>query len=102
MVHKTLSVALLLVISLSLLVGCETPTKQMPKEYQEISGVVTEIEYLVVASSINDLGVRNTIVTFEDGRVKAFNGISNAVFKKQAINVITFNEYNNIISVEIQ
>lgn len=49
-------------------------------EILEISGTITDVNYLAEGSSFNAPDIIKTIVTFKDGRRIAFNGISNNVF----------------------
>ena len=86
---------------LFLVVGCDQGQTPAPK-YDQISGVVAEVQYIAQGSSFNAPDIKQTIVSFEDGRVKAFNGISNEVIQKGKTNVIYYNKYNNIVSVEIR
>lgn len=85
---------------LAFMASCGGTTEEESEKHQEISGVVAEVEYIAEGSSFNAPDIKQTIVRFEDGRVKAFNGISNAVFQEGVINVITFSKRDNIISVK--
>jgi len=98
--NKFFFVTISLVLALSFFSGCflvESPP------IPDISGVVTDVEYLAEGSSFNASDIMNTIVTFEDGRIKAFNGISNEVFQIGRVHVIEYDPVGgNIVSVVIQ
>jgi hypothetical protein len=76
--------------------------KQPANHDRQISGLVVDVQYIAEGSSFNAPDIVKTIVTFEDGRVKAFNGISTEIFQKGVTNVIDYNRSDNIISVKIE
>lgn len=98
---KRFFASLIVVTMLFFVAACEQGHQQTPK-YHQISGVVTEVQYIAQGSSFNAPDIKQTIVTFEDGRVKAFNDISNEVIQKGKKNIIFYNKHNNIVSVEIK
>jgi len=93
----TLLAALTGILMLSLLtIGCGV---EQQSELYKMEGVVVSVDYIAEGSSFNAPDIKNTVVEFEDGRVKSFNGISNEVFQKGKWNVITYNKRNRIISI---
>jgi hypothetical protein len=75
--------------------GC-TQIKELTKEPEpkQISGVVSEVRYID--------NPEMTIVTFQDGRVKAFYGLSVQTFQKGKMNIISYSPRIVIVSVEIE
>jgi len=59
-----------------------------------IEGIVSEVDY-------GNPVMTSTVVRFEDGRVKSFNGISHEVFQKGVMNIIAYDDSDYIISVTI-
>ncbi len=60
------------------------------RKFVEIQGIVCNVEYIAEGSSWNSFDVKKTVITFDDGRIKCFQGISDAVFQKGKINVIVY------------
>lgn len=80
--------------------GCDNS-----KNIYTISGVVEKVEYIAEGSSFNSPDIKYTIVSFSDGRKKAFKGISQELFFAGKENIITYSHFNmysgdRIIKVE--
>jgi len=92
-----LSVVLVAIFIIVCVLGCqlEEPTFQ-------VKGVVEDVSFIAQGSSFNASDIKNTIVKFDDGRVKAFYGISEFVFQRGKMNIITYNQLGIIKSVEIK
>jgi len=91
-----------------LVVSCSQCKAAAPK-YNQISGVVAEVQYIVAGSYFDKANNKITIVRFKNGRIKAFNGISNEIFQEGKINIIFYTIKNTmyitkdtIVSVEIK
>lgn len=79
------------------LVGCTQVKEIIPKkpEPKQISGVVAGVQYIDITGM--------TVVTFQDGRVKAFNRLSDEIFHKGKVNIISYHPTRHVIvSVEIE
>jgi hypothetical protein len=76
------------------LVGCAQIKAIIPKdpEPNQISGVLSEVRFMD----------QMTIVTFQDGRIQAFYGLSVATFQKGKINIIYYDSGPEIVSVKIE
>ncbi len=80
---------------LIVLAGCSS--------YREMTGVVTSVEYVKTSSYVSLSGVirGKTIVTFEDGRIKAFAGLTDKILRIGETNIIKYDNDDEILSVTI-
>ena len=70
-----------------------------PEPSQRIEGVIADVNYL---PSTGFGSVSQTVVRFEDGRIKTFPWINDAlVFQKGKTNVITYRD-EGLVSVDIK
>lgn len=95
---KKFFVSMVCVVAL-LSLGCEKAVQPLD---QKIEGVVVDVNYIAQGSSFNAQDIKKTIVRFEDGRIKAFEGISQYTFQKGKVNIITFDHFGKITSVEVR
>lgn len=97
-------VNLIFTVPVLFLVGCahiEEITKD--PEPKQISGVVSSVQYIAQSGSLGQQPTQKTIVTFQDGRIKSFDGLSDETFQKGKMNIISYNpEWQYIISVKIE
>ena len=85
-------------VTLIILVGCH----QIDCHKKQIIGIVVKVEYITERLPFGTPPIKNTIVTFKDGRIKVFDGICDIILQKGRTNVITYNLFNKIVSVEIK
>lgn len=78
------------------LMACNDNTCQM-------GGIVIDVKYYSQRMSWASPDITKTIVTFKDGRVRAFEGISRATFYKNKLNIIEYRcNYNRIRAVYLK
>ena len=89
------------VFTVVFLSGCGLGPQGVETKNPQIKGVVEKVEYIMEGNFLSTS--KTTIVKFEDGRVKAFSGISGEVFQEGKVNVITYDDLMGwILSVKIE
>jgi len=97
---KKFFASLVCIVAFLSVVGCTDERKPVQPD-PTIEGVITDVKYIAQVASLSS--IRQTIITFEDGKVKAFEGISDCTFQKGKMNIVTYHSrYGYIISVVVK
>ncbi len=102
---KKFFMSAILAVTMLFVAGCDQNSGFEPlkdTEYKHISGIVADVQYIAEGTSFNAPDIRKTVVRFEDGRVKAFNEITEETIQIGRTNVFSYNKSGQIVSVEIE
>ena len=99
--RKTILVVAAIIVAFSIIIwGSWKIGGALETQPQHIQGVVADVKYLPTDASFG--GIDYTIVKFDDGRIKSFPEINDAIiFQTGKMNVITYKD-GCILSVEIK
>jgi len=95
---KIVLVVCLLVFVVS--IGCTKKTEG--PDIKSVEGIVVQVDFIATGNSFNAPDIKKTIVSFQDGKVMAFNGGYGKLFQKGKVNVVKFNHAGEIVKVEIK